>query len=140
MGTKYRYIQVIAKQTPKTQHPESKFGCYTQPMLSFDTVREMALALPHVEEGTSYGTPALKVKGKLFVRLKEDGETIVLKTTYEEREELMAHDLETYFITDHYLNYPYILVSLKRVHPDGLRELILTSYRLAKPGQTRGGA
>lgn len=100
-------------------------------------IREMALALPNVEEGTSYGTPALKVGRKLFVRLKEDGETIVLKTTYEEREELMSHDPDTYFITDHYLNYPYILVSLNRVHPDALRELILTSYRLAKPGQNR---
>ena len=97
----------------------------------------MALALPNVEEGTSYGTPALKVRGKLFVRLKEDGETIVLKTTYEEREELISHDPETYFITNHYLNYPYILVSLKGIHPDALRELILTSYRLAKAGKNR---
>jgi hypothetical protein len=101
--------------------------------VTYDTVREMALALPNVEEGTSYGTPALKVKGKLFVRLKEDGETIVLKTTYEEREELMVHDPKTYFITDHYLNYPYILVSLKHVHPDALREMIQVSYNLAKP-------
>lgn len=53
-------------------------------MLTYDTVHETALALPNVEEGTSYGTPALKVRGKLFVRLKEDGETIVLKTHYEE--------------------------------------------------------
>jgi len=107
-------------------------------MVNYETVREMALALPDVEEGTSYGTPALKVRGKLFVRLKEDGETIVLKTTYEEREELMAHDPETYFITDHYLNYPYILVSLARVSEDALRELILSSYRLAKPAPKSG--
>jgi hypothetical protein len=101
-------------------------------MVTYDTVREMALALPNVDEGTSYGTPALKVRGKLFVRLKEDGETIVLKTTYEEREEPMAHDPETYFITDHYLNYPYILVSLKLVSEDALRELIRISYNFAK--------
>jgi hypothetical protein len=107
--------------------------------VTYDTVREMAFALPNVEEGTSYGTPALKVKKKMFVRLKEDGETIVLKTSYEEREELMAHDPETYFITDHYLNYPYILVSLKSVHPDALRELIQVSYRLARPNQHRNG-
>lgn len=109
-------------------------SCYISSMVTYDTVRELALALPNVEEGTSYGTPALKVRGKLFVRLKEDGATIVLKTTYDEREELMAHDPETYFITDHYLNYPYILVSLKHVHQDALKELILISYRLAKPG------
>lgn len=101
--------------------------------VTYDEVREIAHTHPYVEEGTSYGTPALKVKGKMFVRLKEDGETIVLKTSYEEREELMAHDPETYFITDHYLNYPYILVSLKRVSTDALREMILASYRLAGP-------
>jgi hypothetical protein len=65
--------------------------------------------------------------------IRGDGETIVLNTSYEEREELMVHDPETYFITDHYLNYPYILVSLSRVHPDALGELIDASYRLAKP-------
>ena len=104
-------------------------------MATYETVREIALALPDVEEGTSYGTPALKVRGKLFVRLKEDGETVVLKTSYEEREELMANDPETYFITDHYLNYPYILVSLERVREDALRELIHVSYKLARPGK-----
>lgn len=105
--------------------------------VTYDNVREIALALPNVDEGTSYGTPALKVKKKMFVRLKEDGETIVLKTSYEEREELMSHDPETYFITDHYLNYPYILVNLKSVHPDALRELIQVSYNLSRPNQNR---
>jgi len=106
-------------------------------MLTYDTVREMALALPNVEEGTSYGPPALKVRGKLFVRLKEDGETIVLKTTYEEREELMSQDPETYFITDHYLNYPYILVSLNRVHPDALKEFDPYVLSISQPSPKR---
>jgi hypothetical protein len=43
--------------------------------MNYDDVKALALNLPGVEEGTSYGTAALKVKGKLFVRLKEDGET-----------------------------------------------------------------
>jgi hypothetical protein len=51
----------------------------------------------------------------------------------------VAYDPETYFITHHYLNYPYILVSLKRVHPDALKELILTSHQLAKPGRNPEG-
>lgn len=80
----------------------------------------MALTLPNVEESTSYGTPALKVRGKLFVRWRneEDPDTIVLKMPFEQREELMAEDAETYFITDHYRNYPWILVRLSKVHPD----------------------
>lgn len=68
----------------------------------------MALAFPNVEEGTSYGTPALKVKGKLFVRLREDPDSLVIKMPFEQREELMAGDPETYYITDHYRDYPWM--------------------------------
>ena len=49
----------------------------------------------------SYGTPAFKVGGKLIARLREDSETLVAGTTFDERGELMAAEPETYFITDH---------------------------------------
>ena len=91
----------------------------------------MGLALPHVEEGTSYGTPALKVKRKLFVRLKEDGDSIVIKMPFDQREELMASDPETYYITEHYRNYEWVLVRLSKVHPDALHELLRTAYKEA---------
>ena len=42
--------------------------------MTFDDVRKIALALDHVEESTSYGTPAFKVRGKLVARLREDGD------------------------------------------------------------------
>ena len=63
--------------------------------VTFKDVRKLALALQNVEEGTSYGTPAFKVGGKLLARLKEDGESLVVGTTFEEREEMMAADPET---------------------------------------------
>lgn len=91
----------------------------------------MGLALPRVEEGTSYGTPALKVKGKLFVRLKEDGDSIVIKMPFDQREELMASDPETYYITEHYRNYEWMLVRLSKVHPDALHELLRTAHKEA---------
>lgn len=59
-------------------------------LITFDTVRQIALALPEVEDSTSYGTPALKVRRKLIIRLKEDGEKIVVKVDFDEREELIA--------------------------------------------------
>jgi hypothetical protein len=46
--------------------------------VTFDDVRKVALAWPEVEDGTSYGTPALKVRKKLLVRLKEDGDGLVM--------------------------------------------------------------
>ena len=83
-------------------------------MITYETVREIALALPNVEDGLSYGDAALKVGGKhLFVRWREDLDAIVLKTTFEEREDLMAADPKVYFITDHYLKYEYVLVTLR---------------------------
>ena len=97
-------------------------------------MRRLALALPGVEEGTSYGTPALKVKGKLFVRLKEDGVTIVLKTDFDERDVLMQLDPKTFFITDHYRDYPWVLVRLERVGEPRLRELLGQAWRRVVPG------
>jgi hypothetical protein len=102
---------------------------------TFEDVRHIALALKNVEEGTSYGTPAFKVSGKLFVRLREDGDTLVVGTTFEERNELIEADPETYYVTDHYLKYPWVLVRLSRVHPDVLRDLLARAWRLASPRQ-----
>jgi hypothetical protein len=99
--------------------------------VTFDTVRTIALSLDRVEEGTSYGTPAFKVRGALFVRLKEDNDTLVLRTTFEQRDELTATDPVTYFITDHYLNYEWVLVRMSQIHVEALRDLIRMAYRLA---------
>jgi hypothetical protein len=46
--------------------------------MTFDDVRHIALAWPEVEDGTSYGTPALKVRKKMLVRLKEDRDSLVM--------------------------------------------------------------
>jgi hypothetical protein len=111
----------------------SATGRGTAPPVSFDAVRKLALALPGVEEGSSYGTPALKVRGKLFVRLKEDGETIVLKADFELRDLLMQTDRETFYITDHYRNYPYVLVRLASVDPGALPGLLEQAWRATAP-------
>lgn len=100
---------------------------------TFEDVRQIALALKNVEESTSYGTPAFKLSRKLFLRLREDGDTLVVATTFEEREELIGAEPETYYVTDHYRNYPWVLVRLSRIHPDALRDLIVRASRLAAP-------
>lgn len=108
--------------------------------MTFKDVRKMALLLEGVEEGTSYGTAAFKIRGKLIARLKEDGESLVVGTTFEGREEMMAAEPGTYYITDHYLKYPWVLVRLPKVHPDALRDLLKGAVRLAaasKRGSTK---
>ena len=99
--------------------------------VTFEDVRRIALSLDNVDEGTSYGTPAFKTGGKLLARLREDGDSLVVGTTFEERAEMMAAEPETYYITDHYLKYPWVLVRLSRVHSDALRDLLGRAWRLA---------
>ena len=102
---------------------------------TWETVQEIARALPGAVEGTSYGTPAFHVRKKLFVRLHQSGESIVVMIDLAEREALMALDPETCFITDHYLNYPAMLVRLATVRPKALRERIEESWRSRAPAK-----
>jgi hypothetical protein len=118
--------------------------------VSFEAIRKMALALDNVEEATSYGTPAFKVGGTMMARLRDDIGALVVRMSIEDRQELIAADPETYFITDHYLEYPYILVNLARVTPDAMRDLLRGAWRSsaaekkpkartkARPGVARG--
>ena len=100
---------------------------------TFETVRTIALSFPGAEESTSYGTPAFKVKGKLFVRLHQDGDALVVRIEEDERAKRMLTDPETFFITDHYLNYPWILVRLATVKRDDLHQLLAEAWRLVAP-------
>jgi hypothetical protein len=105
----------------------------TSRSVDYDTVVVIALALPGVEESTSYGTRALKVKGKLMARLKEDGVTLVLRTTFEDRALLMGVKPATFFITDHYRDHPLILIRLESVSRAEITQLIDDAWRLVAP-------
>jgi len=97
------------------------------------TVRRVALALPGVEEGSSYGTPGFRVRGKFLARMKEDGETLVVKCGDDERDFRMQADPETFFITDHYRGYPTVLIRLARVRLGDLREVLAEAWRRNAP-------
>lgn len=104
------------------------------------TVRELALAIDGVDECTSYGTPAFKIRGGIgFLRMHQDGKSLVVKTTFEQRKELMDADPATYYITDHYLEYEWVLVSLARINRDALRDLIRMAWRIAGSSKNRNG-
>jgi hypothetical protein len=105
--------------------------------VSFTDVSKLGRALPGVIEGTSYGTPALKVGGKLLVRLKEDGETLVLRMDFVNRDLLLRAEPDLFFLTDHYLNYPSILLRLTRVSKPRLKELLEDSWRLVTKEKPR---
>jgi len=100
---------------------------------AFEPVRRAATGLPEVEESTSYGTPSLKVRGKFLTRLKEDGETIVLRADFDSRDAMVRMQPDVFYITDHYRDYPAVLVRLKKVGRAQLRELIADGWRLVAP-------
>src|SRR4051794_9099622 len=100
---------------------------------SWATVRKLALALPGTEESTSYGTPAIKVKGKLFVRLREERDVIVVRIEPFDRAMRIKADSAAFFVTDHYVHFPYMLVRLPAVKPDDLAELLQDAWRLVAP-------
>ena len=102
----------------------------SKPGLTFEAVRELALALPGMEEGTSYGTPSFKVNKKFIARLHPDGASLVLKVDPEAREVLTRAEPETFFITEHYAGYPeYLLVRLSKVRRELLVKLLEEAWR-----------
>ena len=98
----------------------------------FARVRTAAAHLPEVAEGTSYGTPALKVRGKLIARLK-DADTLVVMCAMDDKEMLMEADPKVYFETDHYKGWPAVLVRLKAVSASMLRHRLEQAWRLRAP-------
>jgi hypothetical protein len=103
------------------------------PAVTFDTVREIARALPGAVEGLSYGTPAFRAGKRLFVRVHDEGHSLVVKIDPEERAMRMRAEPETFHITEHYRNYPWVLVRLSTVRPDDLRDLLEDAWRLSAP-------
>ena len=101
--------------------------------VTFDTVRQLALALPGVQEGTSYGTPAFRVGGRILARFHQDGESLVLKVEYAAREVLTGSNPDSFYVTDHYRCYPLMLVRLERVELSLLQSLIEEAWRSLAP-------
>jgi hypothetical protein len=104
-------------------------------MVTWAGVVTYGTSLPGVEESTSYGTVALKVRGKLLVRLREDGTTIVVGTTFADREHLLRDEPGALFLTDHYRDYEWILVRMARAKVALLRSLIEDAWRRAAPAK-----
>jgi hypothetical protein len=101
--------------------------------LDFDVVRELARTLPGIEESTGNGVPALKVRGKLMtcpaIHKSAEPHSLVVKIGFDDRAELIAADPATYYVTDHYVKYPSILVRMSRIHRDALQSLLAMAWK-----------
>jgi hypothetical protein len=100
----------------------------------FERVTRLARAarLPEVTLATSYGTPALAVRGKSFVRIRQAG-ILVVMCAIEEKEMLMEAEPDLYFETDHYKGWPAMLVRLAAINDAELTQRLLAAWRQKAP-------
>jgi len=100
---------------------------------NFDTVRKIGLTLPGVKDSTSYGVPSLKIGGQLLtcpaIHKSAEPGSLVLRIDFDRRAELIQADPDTYYLTDHYVDYPAVLVRLSRVNAEVLRDLLGMAWR-----------
>ena len=116
-------------RSPKQIKTPKKHGS----TIDFDAVRKIGLALPGVEASTAYGSPALKIRGKLLACVpahrSAEPRSLAVRVGFDDRAELLAAAPDVYYVTDHYLNYSAVLVRLSRVTPDVLRDLLGMAHK-----------
>ena len=107
-----------------------KFPPDAQLAARFARVVEIARRFPGVEESRSYGTPAIKVKRKLLARLRSEAEGgLAIVCDFMEREMLMQAAPETFYITDHYADWPMVLINLETLRWDAMPDILERAWR-----------
>jgi hypothetical protein len=104
--------------------------------MDWDEVRDLALDLPDVEESTSWGHPALKVRGRWFAGLsphKEAAGALVLRCDPNERPLMLAGQPVLFYGTPHYEGADgYVLVRLEAATADDLRDRLEDAWQIAR--------
>ena len=112
--------------------------------VDFNTVRTIALELPHVEESTTYGSPCFKARGKLMtciaIHRSAEPASLAVRVDLDNRAAMIADGPDVYYLTDHYVNYPFVLVRLKRIQADALKDLLGAAWRLSTAKTQRSPA
>ena len=108
--------------------------------IDFDVVREMALVLSDVEESTIHGAPSLKVRGRLLacpaLHRSAEPDSLAVRIDVKQRTELIAADPSVYYVTDHYVKYPTVLVRLSSIKRKALGDLLERAWRFGNSKRT----
>jgi hypothetical protein len=108
---------------------------------TFAAVEAIGRALPNVEVTTAWGQPALKVFGKMFACMAShksaEPNSLVVMMAFADRDALVEDDPATYYVKPHYLDYPCVLVRLKHIHLDALRDLVIGAHRFVSAQKRR---
>jgi hypothetical protein len=102
--------------------------------MTWEQLCQLGRELPEVVEDIWFRTPALKVRGKSFCRLKEDGKSVVfLLDSVDEQDFLIRAEPDIYYITDHYKGWPAVLARLNALDEDEARTRLEEGWRLKAP-------
>jgi len=102
--------------------------------LTDDELREIFLQFPGVEEAPSYGAPGFRVRKKLLARIHPDEPCVVMRVRdIEQQEALIAMDPKTFYLTDHYRGYPYVLARRSKKSKARVLEVFEAAWRNAAP-------
>jgi len=102
--------------------------------MKWEDVVAVASRFPEVSEGTSYGTPALRVKDKFLCRMRTNPDALVVRVIdVGDQQALLQGDPDVFFTTPHYDGSPYVLVRLETVASETLEELIEDAWRIQAP-------
>src|ERR1022692_1977588 len=109
--------------------------------IDFDTVRKIALRLPDVVESTVRGSPAFKIRGQWLAAVpthkSAELDSLAVRVDFERRAELLDSAPDIYYVKDHYLNYPVVLVRLTRIKPDALEGLLRMAWQAASAKKSK---
>jgi hypothetical protein len=101
---------------------------------SYERYLKIALTLPGAEASTSYGTPSVKVRGKILSRWRTEAEgALAIRCDFLDRQILLQAQPEVFFLTNHYVNYPMILMRLEKSSRDVLMDVAERAWRLVAP-------
>jgi hypothetical protein len=96
--------------------------------------KKIALSFPEAHEKPSYGSPAIFIAKKFFTRLRaQDNSVVFIVADIPTRDMMLELDPKTYFITDHYKDYPSVLVRMERITPDELKLMLERRWRAIAP-------
>jgi hypothetical protein len=94
--------------------------------------RRLLLGLENVVEGRSYGMPSFLLNGRFLARFRDDDTVLVLRiASIDERDVLMQLDPRAFFFTDHYRNFPAVLIRLAEVPRPLFRDIVTEAWRYA---------
>lgn len=102
--------------------------------MKWEKLVELGTQLPGVTVDSWYNTPALKVAGKGFCRLKEDGKDVVfVLESIDEQEALCDAKPAVYYITDHYRGWASILARLSKLTVGEAKARLELAWRVRAP-------